>query len=76
MKLFRILGGKGMSIRLQRPCWLALSTVCLLYGQEDLATVTGIVTDQHKAVIPGVQVTIRNTGTDISHSVKSNQDGA
>ena len=64
-----------MFLRWQRPFWLAFFAVGLLHGQEDLATVTGVVTDAHSAVIPGVRVTIRNTGTDISHSTTSNQEG-
>ena len=67
-------GGMGMSFRRQRP-WLALFVVGLLHGQEDLATVTGVVIDSAKAVIPGVQITVRNTGTGISHRVATNQDG-
>ena len=54
---------------------LALLLAGQLYSQEDLATVTGGVTDAHNAVIPGVRITIRNTGTDISHNTTSNQEG-
>lgn len=47
----------------------------VLYGQGDLATVTGVVTDSTKAVIVGVTVTIRNTDTNIEHTMATNEDG-
>jgi hypothetical protein len=65
----------SMSRYLVRPCWLALVFTGLLHGQAELATVTGIVTDAAKAVIPGARITIRNTETDITHIATSNQDG-
>jgi outer membrane receptor protein involved in Fe transport len=46
-----------------------------LYGQADLATVTGVVADAAKSVIPGVEITVRNIGTDIVHKSASNQEG-
>jgi hypothetical protein len=65
----------GMLQRFVKPCWLALCVAGLLHGQADLATVTGVVTDAAKAVIPGVKIVVRNTETGISHTVTSNQDG-
>jgi hypothetical protein len=64
-----------MPSRYPRPWWLALFLAAQLFGQADLATITGIVTDAAKALIPGVQITVRNTGTDISHKVTTNQEG-
>src|SRR5580698_3520366 len=64
-----------MLARLRRPCCLALLLAGQLYAQEDLASVTGLVTDSAKAVIPGVKITMRNTGTDIARSVTTNQEG-
>src|ERR1035438_4570361 len=64
-----------MSSRWQRSCWLAILVASLLYGQAELATVRGVVTDSAKAVIPGVRITVRNTETDISHTATSNQEG-
>ena len=55
--------------------WLILLASAVLYGQGDLATVTGVVTDSMKAVMVGVAVTIRNTDTNITRSVATNQDG-
>lgn len=65
----------GMVRSWQRWGCVALFFVGQLSGQADLASVTGVVTDAAKAVIPGVRVTIRNTGTDISHSATTNQEG-
>ncbi len=68
-------GGIGMSLRSVVTYCLALCCAGLLYGQAELATVTGVVMDSAKAVIPGVKVTVRNTDTDISHQVETNQEG-
>ena len=64
-----------MFLRWQLPLCLAVFLAGQLYAQEDLATVTGVVTDSARAVIPGVHVTIRNTGTGIPHSATTNQEG-
>jgi hypothetical protein len=55
--------------------WLALVAPAALFGQGDLATVTGVVTDSSKAVILGATVTIRNTETNLSNSITTNEDG-
>ena len=55
--------------------WLTLLVSAALYGQTYLATVTGVVTDSTKAVIVGITVTIRNTETNISHTITTNEDG-
>jgi hypothetical protein len=59
-------------VRRYRPALFALS---ILYAQGELATVTGVVTDAASAVVPGVKVTVRNTDTDISRSITTNDDG-
>ena len=64
-----------MSCNSGRPCWLALVFAGLLHGQAELATITGVLTDAAKAVIPGVKITVRNTGTDISRTESTNQEG-
>jgi outer membrane receptor protein involved in Fe transport len=46
-----------------------------LCGQADLATITGIVTDEAKSVVPEVAIVVRNTDTNIAHNVTSNQEG-
>ena len=59
------------------PTWGVLSLLCsgLLYGQADLATITGVVTDTARAVIPGVHVTVRNTDTGITQKEVTNLEG-
>jgi hypothetical protein len=59
----------------KRSFWLFCFCTGVLYGQAELATVTGLVTDSAKAVIPGVKVNIRNVDTDIAHLVETNQEG-
>jgi outer membrane receptor protein involved in Fe transport len=46
-----------------------------LYGQADLATVTGVVTDAAKALIPEVELSVRNTDTGITRKAATNQEG-
>jgi outer membrane receptor protein involved in Fe transport len=65
----------GMIRTFGGPCGLALLAAGLLHGQADLATVTGVVTDAAKAVIPGVKITVRNTDTDNTHTIDTNQEG-
>src|SRR5215469_14086591 len=62
-----------MSIRWQPWC-LMLVPLCV-YGQADLATITGTVTDPSKVAVAGVEITITNTGTDIARTVTSNPEG-
>lgn len=56
---------------------LLVAFVCLTtevaYGQQ--ATVTGRVTDQTEAVVPGAQVTIANVETKITNTVTTNDEG-
>src|SRR5215467_8293553 len=53
---------------------------CLLgtmaFGQINNATLTGIVTDSTKAVLPGVTITATNTGTGVVLTNVSNEAGA
>jgi len=46
-----------------------------LPGQSERATLTGTVTDSSGAVIPGVEVTITNEGTNISVSIVTDEGG-
>jgi hypothetical protein len=59
----------------RRLWWLALFSAYALYGQEELATITGVVTDPAQGVMPGVTVTVRNTDTNISHALVTNESG-
>src|SRR5262245_19173590 len=54
---------------------LAAAFSAALYGQSNLATVTGIVTDPAGAAAPGVRVTIRHLDTNVSRSVLTNEEG-
>ena len=47
----------------------------LLFGQGNLATVTGAVTDTSQAAMPGVTLTVRNTGTNVTRTARSNEEG-
>ena len=60
---------------LKRLRWLALFISAVLYGQQNLATVTGLVTDHTTAVVAGVVVVVRSTDTNIAHSNATNQNG-
>jgi outer membrane receptor protein involved in Fe transport len=64
-----------MSLRRQLSYWLVLFLAGHLYGQADLATVTGVVVDPAKAVVPEVRITVRNTDTNIDHASTTNTQG-
>jgi hypothetical protein len=64
-----------MSFRWVQLLCLALACAAGLYGQAELATGTGVVTDAAKAVIPGVKITVRNKNTEIPHTVETNAEG-
>ena len=65
------------------PHWLAklsilflgLSAPVLLSAQE-VASITGVVTDPTGAVIPGVSVVLRNPQTGITYTTVSNAEGS
>jgi hypothetical protein len=64
-------------VRLRGLCFflLSVSLASRLFGQADLATVTGVVTDTGKAILPGVEVTLRNTDTNIGRVETTNGNG-
>ena len=45
------------------------------FSQGERATISGTVTDSTQAIVPGTQVTLRNTGTNISKTTQSNSAG-
>ena len=64
-----------------RQLTLALGALALLlhatpaHAQRTTATVRGTVTDQTKAVVPGVTVTVTNNDTGLSHETTTTGDG-
>jgi len=54
---------------------LITSHFSLLYAQTEAASVSGRVTDQSNAVVPDVEVEIKNVDTGLSQSTKTNGDG-
>jgi hypothetical protein len=55
--------------------WLAFCTVGPLYGQSDLASVSGVVTDEAQTVVPMVAIRVRNVDTHIARTIQTNADG-
>jgi Carboxypeptidase regulatory-like domain/TonB-dependent Receptor Plug Domain len=45
------------------------------YGQSDVGSIGGFIRDQSEAVIPNAKVTLRNEGTDESHTVVADSQG-
>src|SRR5262249_19958600 len=54
----------------------ALSGAVSLFGQLPTSTILGSVRDSSGAIIPGVTITVRNTGTSLVRSTVSNEDGS
>ena len=52
-----------------------LISASALLAQTPTATITGIVTDPSQAAIAGAIVVVRNTGTNISHSILTSKAG-
>jgi len=56
---------------------LLAATLCVaVSAQETTGTITGVTIDETGGVLPGVTVTIRNTNTNISHTVVTNETGS
>ena len=55
----------------------AIFGICVLpaHAQLSSASVTGIVRDSSGSVVPGVKLTLRNTGTTVEHVTQSNSAG-
>ncbi len=52
-----------------------LSAFVNVFGQEFRGTITGSVTDPNGAVIAGATVTVKNTGTNVTNTVVTNDEG-
>src|ERR1700676_4114028 len=53
----------------------ALLSLGALYAQGELASITGEVTDSAQAIMPGVNITVRNVDTNIARTIQTNIDG-
>src|SRR5579875_3464562 len=58
------------------PSLLLLLTGCLLFGQRDLGTITGTITDPQGAAIANAKVTITNDATGVSSDTVTTDTGA
>ena len=64
-------------LRLQALSFLlALLGATILYGQSNLAGISGAVLDSSGAVIPGATLTLTSVGTGVARSVESGVDGS
>jgi carboxypeptidase family protein len=70
-------GDKAMNVRKLSKFGFAIPVLgtCMANAQTELAHVSGRVTDQSGAVVADTEVEIRNVDTNLSTTVKTNQDG-
>src|SRR5215467_415084 len=54
---------------------LLLVSVCVIWGQRDLATLTGTVTDSSGGVVPAAKVTITEQATGQVYELSTNSTG-
>src|ERR1051326_5905055 len=54
---------------------VVLALPLLIFAQTDQARLTGTVTDQQGAVVPGAEITVSNTATGFTRTVTSNETG-
>src|SRR5260370_13728824 len=60
------------------PCLLLIAAHCLLltaFGQNATATLSGTVTDQNGAVVPGVSITVLNLSTALKRQATTTEQG-
>ena len=62
-------------VRGLRVVALLLSAVVIAGTQQSTGTISGIVTDQQGAVVPGAQVEVLNTATNALFTTSSNENG-
>ena len=62
----------------RRSLWVALSflVASVAFGQRDLGTITGTVTDPQGAAVPNAKITITEDATGVASSAQSNESGA
>jgi hypothetical protein len=59
-----------------RVFWVLLLTAGEIFGQSDLASITGTVRDSSGAVVAGAQVTVTNARDELQASAATNATGA
>jgi hypothetical protein len=63
-----------------RRLGLIMLVVATLHGvasaQETTGTITGLTTDETGGLLPGVTVTVRNTGTALARTIVTNETGS
>lgn len=64
-----------MSKSISKSVWLLLISSVVAFGQLNRGSLTGTVTGASGAVIPGIGVTIKNTGTNAIYPTKTNAAG-
>src|ERR1043166_6212206 len=65
--------------RFLAPCLFAMLMVgfsAKWANAQDVASITGIVTDQTGAVLPGVEVTLENPQTGVKYTATTNSEGS
>jgi Carboxypeptidase regulatory-like domain/TonB-dependent Receptor Plug Domain len=65
------MSGSGI-VRVLLPALLSLGA---LYAQGELASITGEVTDSAQAIMPAVNITVRNVDTNIARTIQTNIEG-
>ena len=64
-----------MLARIRISFMLSLLAAGVVFAQAELATITGSITDSHKAVIPGAKIIVRNMDTQNVHAAVANHEG-
>jgi hypothetical protein len=64
-----------MKIRGLRLVALSAVSALMMFGQQSAGTISGSVTDQQGAVVPGARVEVRNTATNAVFTASTNESG-
>jgi hypothetical protein len=71
--VMRVTKPRRAILRLAAACYLMGATA--LFAQLQAGRIGGIVTDPQHAVVPGAEVTVTNTGTNIAQTIKTDASG-
>ncbi len=63
-------------LRFLWACALALCLAVVCFGQRDLGTISGTVTDPSGSAVPNAKITVTEDATGVAHNSVSNQAGA